>query len=928
MLLALSIILLQIALTRVFAIMMWHHLTYMVVSIAMLGFGAAGSFLTATRNSTRKTSPLPLMALCTTGFAASIAGMLWLTHDLTVDSLKLGNPMNMLRLAVLYVVVSIPHVLAGMGISLALTRYREVNKIYFVDLVGSAIGGAISVPILANLGNTTAIGIATTVAAVSGLCFALGHPSTVLRAATGLGVLGAGAFVVMLPSLDLEPKLAPGKELRPYTDEEDFTRIPSATAEVEVAPSHLIEPALGGNISVRSRHWTEQRWVGQDGTAPTRLYEGAADLDRFAFLHDTQAATAYLCRKAAGADLDEVMVIGVGGGVDVMVALANGADHVTAVEINTGMIEMVTERFDDYLGGLFTSSAHAGKIDLVNSEGRSFARSSNRKFDVIQMSGVDSFTALSTGAYTLAESYLYTVEAVQEFYAHLDDGGYINYSRFIQSDPSPPRETIRLANIARTALGELGIDDPAKHIAVFQGHDWASTMIKKEPFTTVETDALRGFALDHGYIGLLYDPTEDGPRSEDELVVPGYGFNGFADSFVNDQWIPATVSAGIPPPDERSFAKVAAALAEIYRGKESGETDRITSARTALSATVPEQLHPLLDKLVTDMEEFAAKNAPGGRKSYAKVSGMYHTLMRGSEAERDAFIASYEFDISATTDDAPFFFNYYRYGQLLDLRTWTKSDDKHYHPDFPVGHIVLVSSLVQIVLLAALLIFLPLRWLRSDGSARGTKNAPRYFLYFAALGAGFMFVEIVLMQKLALFLGHPTYSVSVVLTSLLFFAGLGSLAAGKLESPGRIATVGLTILVAGAIVWLLWMTESILPSLIGLQHWLRLLIAVGVVAPIGFVLGMPMPTGLRIVRRAAPTLLPWCWAVNGFLSVFGSLFAIAVSMVVGFHNVLLSVIVIYAIGLLAMPVDGAAEESSDEAEAQVDPNAETVAITS
>src|SRR5690606_23617678 len=122
------------------------------------------------------------------------------------------------------------------------------------------------------------------------------------------------------------------------------------------------------------------------------------------------AASAYVVHKASGRTDQKAMVIGVGGGVDVLVALSNGAAHVTAVELNTAMIEMVTEQYDEYLGGLFTTSPLASKIKLVNSEGRAWLRSHDDKYDVIQMSGVDSYTALSGGAYTLSESYLYTVE--------------------------------------------------------------------------------------------------------------------------------------------------------------------------------------------------------------------------------------------------------------------------------------------------------------------------------------------------------------------------------------------------------------------------------------------------------------------------------------------------------------------------------------
>jgi hypothetical protein len=206
-----------------------------------------------------------------------------------------------------------------------------------------------------------------------------------------------------------------------------------------------------------------------------------------------------------------VLVIGVGGGIDVMIALAHDAVSVTAVEINRAMIDMVADHFDVYLGGLFHRGAHplAHRIDLVHGEGRAFVRQSPERYDVIQLSGVDSFTALNTGAYTLSESYLYTTEAIRDFYEHLADEGYINFSRFIMKPPKKPRDTLRLAHVAYVALQEMGIDDPASHIAVFQGFDWASTLIKRGRFTRAELDALEAFARLEGFLGLVFDPLEE-----------------------------------------------------------------------------------------------------------------------------------------------------------------------------------------------------------------------------------------------------------------------------------------------------------------------------------------------------------------------------------------------------------------------------------
>jgi len=839
-LVAASVLVLQIALTRVFAIMMWHHLTYMAVSVAMLGFGAAGSWLTARGEGAEAGDDALDGSLVTwaIAFGVSVVIVFFVVTRIPIDTLALWREkLNLVWLAVIYLVVIVPFGLGGLVIGRLLTHaVRHVNALYFSDLLGSAAGGVVCVVWLAVGGpGSAALGAAAMgLAGASALAWALDPRALRLAvpglvAALGLSIaLGSGALVWSIP-------FAPGKELARMPAGTEIVRIASAAAEVEVGPTGKKLPGIGGNFGDLDRRRIEGREVGQDGTAPTMLYRGAADVGSFAFLDDTQAATAYIARKSRGAEPPEVLVIGVGGGVDVMVALFNGARHVTAVEFNPAMIEMVTERFDDYLGGLFRPGAHAysDRIELVNAEGRAWVRSHDDRYDVIQMSGVDSFTALSTGAYTLAESYLYTREAIQDFHAHLNEGGIINYSRFFMHHPKRPRETLRLAYIAVDALRAAGVEDPASHVLVFKGKNWASTLIRKGAFTAVEVEGLRAFAAAEGFHGIVFDPL----------------------------WSPGTP---LPPP---------------------------TSDRAA---------------------------APGPGVREAQV--VFGALLRGTPEEQRDFETRYEYDVSVSTDDTPFFFNYYKYSGLLpggqpeldpaefeahepaQLLALLATDP--YHPDFPVGHMVLLASLAQIALFAAVAILLPLRSLDRRGLASPHRGA--VFVYFAALGTGFMFMEIVLMQKMVLFLGHPTYSLSVVLTSLLGFAGLGSLAAGRIEAveASVLRRLGTLILVVFAFEW--FATSYLLPLALGAPILVRGGLTVAVIAPLGFVLGMPFPLGLRLLESRAPTLIPWAWAINGFLSVLASTLCILLAMAIGISAVIALAAVIYAVGFLAL-VRGVAE---------------------
>jgi hypothetical protein len=340
----------------------------------------------------------------------------------------------------------------------------------------------------------------------------------------------------------------------------------------------------------------------------------------------------------------------------------------------------------------------------------------------------------------------------------------------------------------------------------------------------------------------------------------------------------------------------------VFAGKdaEAGERVRALAAGLPERAAAEAELRRFLAAAVAAARADAARGARA-RRDFA-------TVVRGTADERRAFEAAYPFDISACTDDRPFFFNYYKYSGLLGGSGAEGGSgsaiDERYHPDFPVGHLVLVASLLQIAVLAFVLILLPLRTLRREGVA--TRGKLRYFVYFAALGFGFMVVEIVLMQKMVLFLGHPTYAVSVVLTALLAAAGTGSLLAERFGRVGRRTLGTMALLVLAAIGLNLFGVNVVLPHLLGWPLWARIGVVLVFLGPLGLALGMPFPSGLRVLRVNAPDLIPWAWAVNGFLSVFSSIFCIALSMVLGFTQVLYVAAGAYALGFLIMKPERAA----------------------
>jgi hypothetical protein len=907
-LLALSILLFEIALTRVFAIMMWHHFTYMVVSIALLGFGAAGSILTARRAGLRNDDPSGALTKLAAGYGFAVMLATCCVTLVRIDSLVLWKePSNFIALLLIYLVICVPFVLGGMAIGLVLTRFPTiVDRLYFADLAGSAAGGAASVLLLSSFGGMATVVLAGSIGVLAAAAFSLAAPlrhriaiSPLILAAGWLSIaFSGGSTTLHIPAASWRVPFAPGKEIGQSAEGMPEVTLSSATAQVEVTSDRVVPAMIGGNFGVLDQKDVHARYVGQDGTAPTMLYAGASKLELFPFLDDSQAGSAYVTLKARGGADPNVLVIGVGGGVDVMLALANGARTVTAVEINSAMIDMVTKTFADYCGGLFTPGAHplADRVRLVHEEGRSYMRRQRERYDIIQMSGVDSFTALSTGAYTLSESYLYTKEAVREFYDHLAEGGYVNYSRFVLNRPKKPRETLRLANIARAALADLGIADPAAQICVFQGLDWASTIIKRGPFTAAEIAALDAFARREGFKGLLFDPLHPAGRpylpSAQELVRA-------RQFFVQAVEARAGAGDGVALDKDAAASRLLVAFEQAYAGSDAAAQSSIDAIVAALPEPARAELAPKLPGLVGSA--VAGARAEQTNRDWAETRADFAAVLRGDQDERERFIAAWPYDLSACTDDRPFFFNYYKYSQLWQRESRASSvslSQERYHPDFPVGHVVLLASLLQIVLIAIALIVMPLRSLARGGVP--TPGKLRYLAYFAALGLGFMFVEIVLMQRLVIFLGHPTYALSVVLTSILGFAGLGSFLSGRFRDLGRGTLLALGASIVAVIMLEAYATQHLLPRLLAWTLGARVVATIALLAPLGIVLGMPFPCGIRILKSQCPQLLPWGWAVNGVFSVFASLFCIVLSMAIGFTQVFYVAAGIYALGFVLM----------------------------
>jgi hypothetical protein len=776
-----AVLALEIGLTRLFSYTIWYHFAYLSISVALLGYGAAGSALAAFPALGRPA----LLAWWAVAAEAGVGVALLVIRAVPLDPLAIGSdPGQLLRLLAYYAAVTLPFLCGGFLVAVPLQLHaRSVGRLYCWDLLGAGLACAGIVPLVWWLETPVATACATVALAVAAVAYA--EPGR--RVAPGLAAAGAAAAAVALAGTG-DFRAAPTKFVS------QFLASPAARLvyhrwtpinRVDVVafdPPMRIGSYIGWGISPHYRGSAPGYWmIGNDGDSCAVMYEWKGDPADLDFLVHHVLHAPYLLLERP-----RVLAIGLGGGADVLNALRNGARAVTGVEINPMTVHAGRELFREFNGDLL----HRPGVEAVVAEGRSFLRSRGARYDLIEINSVDTLSALSTGAYVLSESFLYTSDAVRDYLDHLEPGGLFAMAvGDLQSETQPPRHTLRLAGIVRRALEERGVADPWRHVMIVGtggGLPFTHTLVRNEPFGDAEVARMAAFLSAEGF-EFWHRPDRPEATQASRILT----------------WDRGTL--------ERFYA-----------------------------------LHPL--------------------------------------------------DLEPTSDASPFFFNFYKWRTLA--RAFA-TEELGYDRTLATGQIVLVVMLLQSVAFAALLILLPLRRVPvASGGSRGRRAA--YLAYFAALGMGFILLEISMIQRFVLFLGYPTYSLTVVMLSLLVSTGLGSLASERVQ--GRLAAalpLRLLLLLALAGAWLL-AAPAVFAAVLGAPLAARVAVSVALLVPLGLVLGSFFPLGIRMAERTNPKLVPWAWAVNGCATVIGTLVAVMAGMTWSFTAVTLVAMAVYAAGVGAL----------------------------
>lgn len=531
-----SLLAFQVLLTRLCALRLAFHFSFLIISNSLLGIGAAGSLLTLLEQRWRK-NPEGWIFGSTVAYVISL-GVTWaFARAMPVpESLTFGwsaaEQGQFLLFAAFNLGIAVPFFFGGMAVGLILSAYaHRVHTVYASDLLGAG-AGCVMCPLL--LWPFGAGGCLCAVAILGLLACASVAPARLRRGAAVAAVAGSLGLAAWMPSFDAQFPV-PGKKFLQVTKSQrldldsphEFSRW-SANSRIDVIRSPLtawVAYGLGQNdlafaIDPANRAALgEQKWIMQDGDAGTFVTDFThATTGREYLLRTLYALSATVKQGSA----PRVFVIGVGGGPDVWAHKLSGASHVKGIELNRGVLEVHDTVAKEFSRELLTDP----KVELVCDEGRSALMRDPGRYDVIQMTGIDTWTSLASGAYVLAENYLYTVEAVRQMYDHLEPGGLLQITRM-----GANMEKLRLLANVHRAFTEMQVGDLAGSVAVVTApiDGLTTVLVKKGAFTEDEVVRIEAFLDRAGHLK-TYLPR----RTLDGNIVERFVRTADKDAFIRD----------------------------------------------------------------------------------------------------------------------------------------------------------------------------------------------------------------------------------------------------------------------------------------------------------------------------------------------------------------------------------------------------------
>jgi spermidine synthase len=826
---------------RVFTVSSWSSFGSMVISIALLGYGAAGTLLTFLQKRFRRNAAawLQVTAIC---LGPVMALSYILAQQVPFNPVLLvSNWTQIFWIAVYYILYALPFFVGAMFIGIAFTVLAEgVHSLYFWNMAGSGIGGfiilgfmyvlpvrrcIIPILVLSAVGAFFIVFFRRPPAAengggsdgVQGISLSVRTPK---QTAFGLVFAAAACIAAIVPVLlfgGLKPSQFKSVELAKVTfsDLELVHNEHSPLGQMEVYKSSQLHfaPGLSDNVIFyidempRDAFWA----LYIDGNGPINMMRELTEEEKI-YLDFLPMAAPYEVLENPS-----VFISHLGGGFSAFSALHHNAEEIVVVEPNTALISMMKEHPEirEFQGDLL----HDPKIDILEQEPRAHASRSRGKYDLVEISLIDSLGLSQSVGNPLHENYTYTTEAMEDYISCLHPEGILSITTW--NHLAPPRNVPKLLTTVIDSMRRQGIEDPGRHLYVFQLiYSTATVLVKKTPFTPEEIEKLNQFTYKMSFETIYHhgiEPREDNLREQLEAYTAKYDTN---------------------PENDVMGDEVSRPMGDLY----------------------------------------------------------YHIIdymLEGREAE---IYDAYLFDITPATDNRPYFTSYLKPDNIRMFLDKLDAVSEEW------SYLLLVGTLLQSIFFGIIIIIIPAigghkSQLKGSGSKLGV------ILYYSLLGVAYMLVEIFFIQKLVFYLGNPVFSTSIVITSMLIISGVGSVSGSKMmKEPRRFILIAAGI-VAAMMVFYMTVLPAVLEGSLGAPRIVKMVGAIVIIAPAAFFMGMFFPTGLNVLAKNRSEMLPWAWGMNGAFSVTGSLLARYLAVQFGFRILLLAALLVYAAAGLLFPVN-------------------------
>jgi hypothetical protein len=488
----------EVLLIRLFAIVQWHHFAFMAISIALLGFGASGTWLAIwqERIVSRFTATFAVSA---TLFALSAPASFVATQALPFNALAVvWDPGQLLYLLAMYLLLVVPFFCGATCVGLAFVCYGDkVGRIYAANLFGSALGALGIVAVLFVLPPSDALRLIAALGFIAAALVALNRRLAFWPVLSAGGVIAAITVWAVLPNEWFALRIADYKGLPSALKILDTKVLsersgPLSLLSVVESPSVPFRYVPGLSLNAPAAP-ADQLGVFTDGGSMTAITRYDGRHDRLAYLdYTTDAIVYHLVERPS------VLVLGAGGGSSVLQALYHHASRIDVVELDSNMVRLVGKDYAEYAGNIYSRP----RIRVHVAEARGFVAASKRAWDLVQLPLLEAFGTGAAGVHGLSESYIYTVEAFEHYLERLRPGGWLSITRWLKL---PPRDALKLFGTALEALRRLGIETPEQRLILLRGLNTTTLLVKNGIVAEADIAKAKTFAKERSF-DLCYYP--------------------------------------------------------------------------------------------------------------------------------------------------------------------------------------------------------------------------------------------------------------------------------------------------------------------------------------------------------------------------------------------------------------------------------------